>query len=81
MHENTFMNFGHFIYQINPEGPECDARSIEEALYEARLAEELGYEAVWFAEHHFTGETSYADPIVFTTAVAMQTERVRLDPV
>ena len=33
---------------------------------------------MWFSEHHFTGETVYADPIMFATAVAMQTRRVKL---
>ena len=32
----------------------------------------------WFSEHDFTGETVYADPIMFATAVAMQTRRVKL---
>ena len=72
------MKFGHMIYQINPDGPDHDYRHIQDALAEARLTEELGYDAVWFAEHHFTGESAYADPIVFATAVAMQTKRVKL---
>ena len=72
------MEFGHFAYHITKAGRAGDARAIEEALAEARLAEQLGYAAVWFSEHHFTGETVYADPIVFATAVAMQTSRVKL---
>jgi alkanesulfonate monooxygenase SsuD/methylene tetrahydromethanopterin reductase-like flavin-dependent oxidoreductase (luciferase family) len=72
------MQFGHMIYEINPEGRDQDYEHIQEALYQARLAEELGYDAVWFAQHHFTGESAYGDPIVFATAVAMQTERVKL---
>ena len=72
------MQFGHFSYHITRAGRAGDARAIEEALAEARLAEQLGYDAVWFSEHHFTGETVYADPIMFATAVAMQTERVKL---
>ena len=72
------MQFGHFSYHITRTGRAGDARAIEEALAEARLAEQLGYDAVWFSEHHFTGETVYADPVMFATAVAMQTERVKL---
>lgn len=72
------MQFGHFSYHITRAGRSGDARAIEEALAEARLAEQLGYDAVWFSEHHFTGETVYADPIMFATAVAMQTRRVKL---
>ena len=72
------MRFGHFLLHTNPAGPDRDAQAIEEALKEARLAEELGYDAVWFSEHHFTGEVVYGDPMVFATAVAMQTKRVLL---
>ncbi len=72
------MKFGHFIYQINLDEPNTDSKSIEEGLYEGRLAEHLGYDALWFAEHHFTGETSYGDPIVFATAMAMQTKKIGL---
>ena len=47
------MRFGHFLYHTNL-NPDRNIESIEEALAEARLAEELGYDAVWFSEHHFT---------------------------
>ena len=71
------MRFGHFLYHTNLD-PERDTQAIDEALAEARLAEELGYDAVWFSEHHFTGEVAYGDPLIFATAVAMQTKRVLL---
>ena len=71
------MRFGHFLYHTNP-SPDGDAEAIEAALNEARRAEELGYDSVWFSEHHFTGEVVYGDPMVFATAVAMQTKRVLL---
>lgn len=71
------MKFGHFLYHTNLD-PERDAQSIDEALREAVVAEELGYDAVWFSEHHFTGEVAYGDPMMFAAAVAMQTTRVLL---
>ena len=71
------MRFGHFLYYSNFD-PSRDAEVIEEALNEACLAEELGYEAVWFGERHFLGEMVYGDPIVFATAVAMRTKRIKL---
>ena len=71
------MRFGHFLYHNNLD-PDRDAQALQEALAEARLAEELGYDAIWFSEHHFTGEVVYGDPMVFATAVAMQTKRVLL---
>ena len=71
------MRFGHWLYWTNLD-PSRDAQMVHDALAEARLAEELGYDAVWFAEHHFLGEVGYGDPVVFATAVAMQTKRVLL---
>ena len=71
------MKFGHFLYHVNLD-PEQDAQGIRDALAEARLAEDLGYDALWFSEHHFTGEVVYADPLVFAAAVAVQTKRVML---
>ena len=58
------MEFGHFSYHLSSEGRLGDTCAIRQALNEACLAEKLGYDAVWFAEHHFTGESVYADPIV-----------------
>ena len=71
------MKFGHYLFKVNLD-PEQDAQALRDTLAEARFAEELGYDAVWFAEHHFAGEVAYADPIVFAAAVAMETKRVSL---
>ena len=35
-------------------------------------------DAIWFAEHYFTGECVYGDPLVFASAVAAKTSRVLL---
>lgn len=71
------MKFGHFLYHVSFD-PKRDAQGISDALAEAELAEELGYDAIWFSEHHFTGEVVYADPLVFATAVAMRTTNISL---
>ena len=43
------------------------------------LAEELGFHQVWAVEHHFLEEYSHCSaPEVFLTAVAAQTQRVRV---
>ena len=49
------MRFGHFFYPMNFDGAR-DPEVIDECLYEAELVEELGLDAIWLAEHHFTGE-------------------------
>lgn len=63
--------------------PQCqdpaeDARYIQETLAEARLAEELGTDAVFLAEHHFDGNCAYVDPPTFAAALSMATKRVKI---
>jgi alkanesulfonate monooxygenase SsuD/methylene tetrahydromethanopterin reductase-like flavin-dependent oxidoreductase (luciferase family) len=63
------MKFGDFLFPDSRD-PEEDGRVIDETLAEARLADELGIDVVWLAEHHFDGICAYADPIVFAGALA-----------
>ena len=71
------MRFGHLFYPMSFD-PAQDSRIIDEALEEAQLTEELGLDAIWLTEHHFSGEVAYADPLVFGGAVAVKTRRVLL---
>ena len=71
------MRFGHFFYPMNFD-PSRDYKAIEECLAEAELVEELGFDAIWIAEHHFIGEAVYGDPLGFAAAVAVKTHRVAL---
>lgn len=47
-------------------------------LEEAVLAEELGFDAVWASEHHFSPDAWSPAPFPFLSAVAARTRRVRL---
>ena len=71
------MRFGHFFYPTSPD-PAQDGQVIADCLAEAELAEELGLDAIWMAEHHFVGEVAYGDPLVFAGAVAARTRRIML---
>ena len=71
------MRFGHFFYPMKFDDSD-DYRAIQDCLAEATLAEELGYDAVWLAEHYFTGECVYGDPLVFASAVAVQTTKIEI---
>jgi alkanesulfonate monooxygenase SsuD/methylene tetrahydromethanopterin reductase-like flavin-dependent oxidoreductase (luciferase family) len=71
------MRFGHFFYPMNFD-PARDYQVITDCLAEAALVEQLGLDAIWMAEHHFTGETVYGDALVFAAAVAMKTQRILL---
>ncbi len=71
------MRFGTFVFSVSGD-PKDDHRVIEDTLREVELAEEIGLDAVWLTEHHFDGAVAYADPVVFATAVAMKTHRIRI---
>jgi alkanesulfonate monooxygenase SsuD/methylene tetrahydromethanopterin reductase-like flavin-dependent oxidoreductase (luciferase family) len=55
-----------------------DGRVIAETLAEARLTDELGFDTIWLAEHHFDGVCAYVDPIAFAGALAVATARARI---
>ena len=70
------MKFSNFLF---PESktPDGDFGVIEESLREAELTEELGYEVLWLAEHHFDGGCAYVDPITFASAIAARTSKIK----
>jgi alkanesulfonate monooxygenase SsuD/methylene tetrahydromethanopterin reductase-like flavin-dependent oxidoreductase (luciferase family) len=71
------MKFGTFLFTQYAD-PAKDEQGIAETLAEARLAEELGMDAVWLAEHHFDGTCIYVDPVSFAAALSQATRRVKI---
>ena len=67
------MRFGPFVFQISSE-PALDSQILDNTLKEAELADALGYDVVWLSEHYFSGDTVYADPVVFGAAIAARTK-------
>jgi len=63
------MKFGDFLFP-DCRDPAQDGAVIEETLREAALADELGADVIWLAEHHFDGIAVYADPIALAGALA-----------
>jgi alkanesulfonate monooxygenase SsuD/methylene tetrahydromethanopterin reductase-like flavin-dependent oxidoreductase (luciferase family) len=49
-----------------------------ECLAHVQAAEELGYQAVWLAEHHCTPDGFLPSPLVAAAAIAARTSRVRV---
>ena len=49
-----------------------------EMLEQAQLADRLGFEAVWLAEHHFTSYGYAPSPLMLGVKVADATQRVRV---
>jgi len=62
------MLFGNFLFPDSRD-PEMDGLVIDETLREALLSDELGFDAIWLAEHHFDGICAYADPIGFALSL------------
>ena len=75
------MKFGLF-YQIQVPKPwdeHSEARRIWEALDQIVYAEEMGYDSVWFSEHHFRPVWSHnSAPDLTLAAVSQRTSRIRL---
>jgi alkanesulfonate monooxygenase SsuD/methylene tetrahydromethanopterin reductase-like flavin-dependent oxidoreductase (luciferase family) len=71
------MKFSNFLF---PESktPDGDYAVIEESLREAELSEELGYDVIWLAEHHFDGGCAYVDPTTFAAAIAARTQKIKI---
>ncbi len=60
-----------------PEGS-AQADRYEQALDQACLADELGFDSVWLTEHHFSRHGIVSDSLTVLGHLAARTERVRL---
>jgi alkanesulfonate monooxygenase SsuD/methylene tetrahydromethanopterin reductase-like flavin-dependent oxidoreductase (luciferase family) len=75
------MKFGLF-YEIQvprPAPPEAEHQRIREIVDQVRLAEEMGFERVWFVEHHFLTEWAHCSALeVMLAAISQHTTTIRL---
>src|ERR1700712_3279428 len=71
------MRVGVFLFHES-RNPAADDRVIDEAVREAKLAEDEGMDAVFLVEHHFDGNCAYVDPATFAAALAMATSRIKI---
>lgn len=71
------MQFGNMLFPYNGD-PGRDATLIEELLKEVRVSEALGVDAMWLAEHHFSGICPYADPVGLASAIAATTSKIKI---
>lgn len=61
-----------------PGSPQPMHEIYRDFLEEAVLAEELGFNAVWASEHHFSPDAWSPSPVPFLAAVAARTQRIRI---
>ena len=71
------MKFSNFLFPESRD-PARDGQVIDETLNEARLTDELGFDVIWLAEHHFDGICAYVDPVSFAASLAVATQRAKI---
>jgi alkanesulfonate monooxygenase SsuD/methylene tetrahydromethanopterin reductase-like flavin-dependent oxidoreductase (luciferase family) len=72
------MDFGVFNLLQHRERSKPPQEIITEALEHCRLAEELGFSRIWFAEHHFSNYSLCPSPLILCTQAAAMTKRIRV---
>src|SRR5581483_11584228 len=71
------MRFGTFFFFQAPPGHR-HADIIHRELEQVEWTEELGFDEVWFTEHHFIDYGLSVDPAALASAAASRTRRVRI---
>ncbi len=74
------MQFGLFSLTTlsSPRGD--TAQLLAETRTEVQLAEQLGFDIAWFAEHHFSNYSITSSPLLLVAHMAQATTRIRLGP-
>ena len=71
------MNFGMFT-DFHVRKGNSQAEAFDESFSQIVEAEQMGFDTVWLAEHHFSPERAVlASPMVIASAIAARTERIR----
>src|SRR5262245_12803583 len=71
------VKFSNFLFPESRD-PARDGEVIDEVLQEAKLTDELGFDVIWLAEHHFDGICAYVDLVSFAAALAVATQRAKI---
>jgi probable F420-dependent oxidoreductase len=72
------MKFGLYSSIADPPRGEHLARAIDEVVAEAQLAESLGFDSIFFGEHHQDKDGFLPSPLIVATAVAARTRTLRV---
>ena len=72
------MKTGYMIMMANLHEGLSDAEMIREEMRIAELAEEVGYDAIWCAEHHFETYSMAVDNLQILTWLAARTTHIQL---
>jgi alkanesulfonate monooxygenase SsuD/methylene tetrahydromethanopterin reductase-like flavin-dependent oxidoreductase (luciferase family) len=66
------------VQNLFPAEAEDDHRVLLEALEDIKFADELGFDSVWLAEHHFSRYGILGNPLVLGAAIAESTSQIRI---
>jgi alkanesulfonate monooxygenase SsuD/methylene tetrahydromethanopterin reductase-like flavin-dependent oxidoreductase (luciferase family) len=72
------MKFGIFNLMPQRDGSKAASTVFDEAITLVRLAEQIGFDAAWFAEHHFSNYCLCPSPLMMAAHCAAKTTRIRL---
>jgi alkanesulfonate monooxygenase SsuD/methylene tetrahydromethanopterin reductase-like flavin-dependent oxidoreductase (luciferase family) len=71
------MKFSNFLFPDSWSAAD-DGRVIDETMQEAILTDQLGFDTIWLAEHHFDGIVAYVDPVALAAALAIATKTAKI---
>jgi alkanesulfonate monooxygenase SsuD/methylene tetrahydromethanopterin reductase-like flavin-dependent oxidoreductase (luciferase family) len=72
------MHFGLFSLMTQRDRDKAPKEIFAETARQVELAEEIGFDIAWFAEHHFSNYCLCASPVAMATYMAGRTSRIRL---
>lgn len=72
------MDFGIFMLMQQRNKHKTSHQILRDAVEQTRLADELGFGAAWFAEHHFSNYGLCSSPLTMIAHCAAVTRRIRL---
>jgi alkanesulfonate monooxygenase SsuD/methylene tetrahydromethanopterin reductase-like flavin-dependent oxidoreductase (luciferase family) len=75
---SLFVGFGLVTAQVPPTARHNVADEYADALEQAVLAEDLGFDSYWVSEHHLAQDSYLPSPLVLLAAVAALTSRIML---
>lgn len=71
-------DFGIFILMQQRSAQKSSFEILHEAVEQTRVADELGFGAAWYAEHHFNNYGLCSSPLTMVAHCAAATKRIRL---
>lgn len=74
------MHFGLFSLLQQRDRGKAPRQIYREMVEQVKLAEDVGYEIAWFAEHHFSNYCVMPSPLSIIHYMAPQTTRIKLGP-